>query len=798
MKKCIFVLLVILTGSALSWVQTDNPDINPDLLKKRWQANWIAPGKVSLYEYGIYHFRKTFELKEKPKKFIIHVSADNRYCLFVNGVPVSFGPARGDLPHWRYETVNIAPFLKTGINAVAALVWNFAGYAPMAQMSYKTAFIVQGNTDNEAVINTNPGWKVLVDRAYSPTWKERTEPGQYIVVGPGDRVDGSLYPWGWSETEYDDSDWQTPVTLGTGTPRGLHDAGMKWLLVPRTIPVMEEKKQRILSLRRTDGFRAHDGFIKGDRELVVPARAIVKLLLDQTFLTIGYPELVVSGGKGSEITLVYAEALFDKNNSKGNRNDIEDRHILGLYDVFMPDGGAKRLFRPLWLRTYRFIQMEIETGEEPLVLHDFYGIFTAYPLKENASFECDDASIKDIWNVGWRTARLCAGENYFDCPSYEQLQYVGDTRIQALISLYVAGDDRLVRNAIKHFDDSRSPDGLTASRYPSDIPQVIPTFSLFWVAMVYDYWMHRPDEAFVEQYLTGIQGVLNWYKNFVDETGMLGPMPWWNFVDWAVEWPWDPVIGIGGVPDGAENGNSSIITLQYAYVLEYASQMFETYNYPHIASSYRQQAQDLKKSVQELCWDRNRGLYSDTPEKKVFSQHANIFAILTGLVPREQEKEFVKKILNDNDLIQCTFYFRFYLTRALKKAGLADLYIDQLQPWRTMLNLGLTTFAEKPEPTRSDCHAWSSSPNYDLLATVCGIEPDSPGFKTVKIRPHFGPLNRITGEMPHPNGEISVQLERNGKTGVKGKITLPDGITGRFIWQDVEIKLTGGAQSIDL
>src|SRR6266851_3707029 len=33
-------------------------------------------------------------------------------------------------------------------------------------------------------------------------------------------------------------------------------------------------------------------------------------------------------------------------------------------------------------------------------------------------------------------------------------------------------------------------------------------------------------------------------------------------------------------------------------------------------------------------------------------------------------------------------------------------------PWREMVSLGLTTWAEQPEPTCSDSHAWSAHPNY--------------------------------------------------------------------------------------
>jgi hypothetical protein len=108
-----------------------------------------------------------------------------------------------------------------------------------------------------------------------------------------------------------------------------------------------------------------------------------------------------------------------------------------------------------------------------------------------------------------------------------------------------------------------------------------------------------------------------------------------------------------------------------------------------------------------------------------------------------------------------------------------------------MLALGLTTFAEKPDPTRSDCHAWSASPNYDFLATVAGIEPASPGFKTVKIEPHLGSLTQIEGKMPHPAGTISFSLKRQGEKGIEGEIILPENLTGNFFWNGKTMKLAG-------
>ncbi len=126
------------------------------------------------------------------------------------------------------------------------------------------------------------------------------------------------------------------------------------------------------------------------------------------------------------------------------------------------------------------------------------------------------------------------------------------------------------------------------------------------------------------------------------------------------------------------------------------------------------------------------------------------------------------------------------------------MYYCQLTPWRDMLKNGLTTFAENPDPTRSDCHAWSASPNYDFLATICGITPAAPGFRKVQIKPQLGELKQASGRMPHPDGEIEVTLERRGEQGVQAAITLPPGLSGTFLWNNTTRPLKAGKQVIIL
>jgi alpha-L-rhamnosidase len=758
-----------------------------------WNAFWITCPAVSLKSYGVYHFRKRFELPLLPEHCVIHVTADNRYRLFVNGHPVCSGPARGDLYNWFYETVDIAPYLQRGQNVIAALVWNMAEYAPWAQLSNRTAFALEGDSVTTQIFGSDGSWKVLQDTAYRPCALEIGQTwGVHTAGQVGDEVQGVNYPWGWEQNNYDDLNWPNATIIQHPFETD-HGYDNPWTLSPREIPIFPEVLQRLTAVRRSGGMAASGAFLSGSAPLTVPANSTVRMLLDQGVETVAYPELITSGGKGSAVRLMYAEALIDSSGKKGNRNEISGKHLVGLYDLYHADGGDKRLFRPLWFRCYRYLQLDITTGDEPLVMEDLYGRKTGYPFKLEASFSSNDSSLQELWAVGWRTAQLCAGETYFDCPYYEQMQYVGDTRIQALISLYLTGDDRLMRKAIMDFYRSRVPEGLTQGRYPNSRMQIIPPFSLYWVSMIHDYWLHRHDDAFLRNLLLPVQGVLHWFEDRVDTgVNMLGPLPWWNFVDWN-----DSGFTQHGVPVGAEDGHSSIITMQYAETLDEAAELFDYFSDHLTAARYRRVAARLKRGTYQKCFDVKRGVMSDDPGKTEFSQHASILGILSGAIPKTQWRPVMRHILYDTTLTQATFYYRFYLTRALIQAGMADLYYSQLRPWRDMLKIGLTTFAETPEPTRSDCHAWSASPDYDFLATICGIMPDAPGFARVRIAPAFGELTEIKGEMPHPRGVIRVALKRVGDS-VNGVVELPTGVTGRFVWRGKEIRLQGGRQVVNL
>jgi alpha-L-rhamnosidase len=823
------LLLLLMAFYMTSSLIAQKVTVNPDLLNKPWPASWIGVARASggfngggfgaqvPPEFSVYHFRKNFDLTARAAAFVINVSADNRYKLYVNGVEVSHGPAAGSPKYWNFETVDIATHLQAGKNTISALVWNAAGFAPIVQMSTgRLALIVQGNSEAESIINTNTSWKLLQSKAYKPIRANGQALG-YIAIGYTEDIDYNNFETGWERTNYNDEAWVAAGQVSAGeTLKGTQNGGMggsvsSWVLQPGSLPAMEMTVQRLVATRSDSGFAVPKTFPSQSTTFTVPANTRMKLLLDQGFLTNAYPILKFGKGKGSNITIGYAETLYNPppatngaaatpqrfvQRTKGNRNDVEGKIFIGFKDHLVSGGKEDEQFTSLWYRTYRYVQVEITTAEEPLVIKDFYGVFTGYPFDLKAKFASSDASLDKILEVGWRTARLCAMDTYMDCPYYERLQYVGDARIQAMISLYNTGDDRLMRQLLSQIDHSRTTEGLTYSRYPDNLTQFIPFFSLVWVDIIHDYYWYRQDKDFIKSLLPGMRQVLNYFSKFQNADGTIEGLPNWKFTDWVYNVPgWS-----SGNPPLINNGNSSVLDLQLLWAYENASELETALGNKQFGADYKASAELLKKTIRSKYWSGQKGLFADDPNKKFYSQHANVLAVLTGVTQGREASAIMKTVLSDTSLAPASIYFKYYLHQAANKTGYGDRYVSMLDVWRHHLSVGLTTWGETTDPatTRSDSHAWGSSPNIELYRILLGIDSDAPGFSKVKIEPHLGELKKVNGEIPHPKGIISASylLQSNNKW--KIDIALPATIGGYLLWKGKRYELKAGKNSFEI
>jgi hypothetical protein len=757
-----------------------------------WKARWISLPENELPRYAVVQARNEIEFQNIPEELLIDVSAVIRYKLFVNGKYIGQGPANNDLKHYSYDSYDLAPHLQKGKNVIGLTVFSLGEMNPLRYHDLGLRFIVRTeNTEFERTINTGTGsWKLMVNAAHQPTYRGRDfEIYGYFAMGGGEAISGNQYPWGWHQVGFDDSKWKSPRNLDPGRPYGhSHSYGHAEIsLTERDIPMMNEEAEKHPKIRKTTGYWDEALFNEwqNQQSLRIPKNTSTTILLDQGYMTKGHTHFTFSRGKGALVEVAYAEALFGPDKKQGHRDEIEGKKLIGQKDRYLLDGGKSRTYSQLLPRTWWFIELHIQTGEEELILDNYFAHKFYYPFQQAGSFKTPFKIHEDIWEVGWRTALLCADETYMDCPYYEQLQYVGDTRVQALISLYAAGDDRLMKNSIRQFAHSITDEGITQSRYPSSLPQMIPPYSLFWINMLHDYYLHREDPEFIKAYIPQVVSILHWFENKLDKDYILGPMPWWSYTDVT---GWEMAS-----PPGFADGGSLVMTLQYVYAIQEAIPLFEAFDKPYLANHFRDLSTKIKKQVLTKGWDKNRGLMADKEDKSSFSQHANIFAILTETVDKSLHSKLFQKIISEEGLAQANIYFRFYLTRAAQKSGNGDYFINNLQTWEQMLEEGLTTFAEHEVQTRSDCHAWSASPNFEFIHTVCGIQPAEAYFKSVLIAPNPGNLSTFEGSMPHPKGDIHTKYDF-GKQ--RAEIILPEGLSGRFEWKEKKYNLKSGSNTI--
>lgn len=681
-------------------------------MAEAWNAKWIGYDYDPREDLGIFEFRRTFAGGEKAR---IRVSADQRYKLFLNGELIGFGPQRGDLQHWFYETYDLDP--PDGENELTALVWNFGRLAPMAQHSARTGFLVESTEGTD--LSTPGEWQVRRRTDWDFAMMHNGIGDYYIDVGPGEIIRGTGFL---SESP---SEWKSPNVICQAEDRGANGGGTPWMLIPRSIPPMMYEPSGIEPKVRIDW----DG----------PGT-----LLDFGELLCAYPRVHAQGQAGTKLRLTYAEALWEEGGAKGNRDDVQGKKFHGYQDRFILS-GQKDAFEPLWWRTFRYILIEEgEDRHDPVDL-SVQAIRTGYPLLAESSFQADDPSVEPIWDISFRTAQLCAGETYFDCPYYEQLQYVGDTRIQALIGYYLGTDRALPRNAVETIRWSIMENGLTQSRYPSRQTQVIPPFSLWWVMMLYDQWLYDDVEQSTAILRQAWEVCLESYEG-----------DFWQFGDWVPDWRW-------GVPP---NGRKSTPHWLLGQIASHVAWSLMHEQNP-IAATPMKIATNTMQMLKRARTDGLATFKGDPP-----SEHAEALLRVLQILLWDEPEAWPSEALDAANAARCTYYFSYYKHLAKRSTD----YMTELQPWREMIESGLTTFAENPEPTRSDCHAWSAHPILGFFQIVAGVTSIDRGWSRAEIRPNPGSLRRFDARIAHPLGELTVKYDG-------GRLIVDSPVPYRLVWE---------------
>ncbi|KAH7152597.1 Six-hairpin glycosidase-like protein [Dactylonectria macrodidyma] len=800
-----------------------------------WHPQWTdyAEGSAG----GFVHFRKSLTLEEIPASPLnIQITADTKYKLYINGCLIQSGPVKGDKHLWFYDDLDIQPHLKLGVNHIGVHVLRFYHATPYAtsfpRMRIPGLFVRTPDVHERETfgVQSDSTWEAALDLSRRLRIDQKED--DFLNVYEDVNINGNGH-LNWVAVQCLD----LPKSHGISPP---------WVLSPRLIPFSQITPVALKAVHNIQSVvprETWEGILIGlgkdqptAKTLRLPAGTSHHLELEANhhLTALLHFRFQRPEKRGSMLRITYSECYEDAPDfvpyvrCKGDRCD-SDKRLYGPEDRYHFEGRAgaesavslhytanstgEEIFSPFHFRTLRYMALDIDVDEDcDLVLNGIDLDMTHYPLKITGSVKVPDTPENSIypamWEVSSRTLTNCMHDCYEDCPFYEQLQYAMDVRSSCLFTYYASGDDRMARQAIIQLHNSYRPGlGLIESRSPCHQLQIIPNFSLFWICTVVDHFEHFGDVSFTRQFLPVCDGILESFSGRIDKgLGLVSCQKsvmatYWDFVDWTKEWK--PM----GIPPAAErSGYQTYTNMLYAYTLRQLATIVGLVGRPGLKDEYEFRADAIVGAVRNHCRAGELftdGLASAGPEE-AFSQHTQIWAILSGAMAGKTARDVLSQCLpilqassapTSRTFIKPSLAMSFYTLRALSAVG-ESLYDDAFhgiwQPWREQLSLNLTTWCEDDVTQRSDCHAWSCAPLYEMTAEVAGIRPAEPGWTVIGFKPRTGLFSEFEGMVPlggklapgvahvswrRGNAKVSVSLELQNisEEAIQIRVTFPDG-----------------------
>ena len=759
------------------------------VLHSQWPASWISVHDQPRSGAVAYALRVTLATATTVR---IHVTAHEAYLLQLDGRPVGRGPERGSTEHWYFDSWDLT--LAAGEHRLVAQVWSAGNHAPHSAMSDGIGFLLAVEGEAGATWSTGraPWTAKWIDAftfggdvlTYAAAPTVETNAAALPAAHEDDRTWPAAHVLCLAQTLHAPSCMQvprplTPATLPAQRSDRFAGGTVRWVG-----PIPESTAARLnVAEDRPEEHAAWAALLTGGMPCVVPAGRAVAVLIDCQDYVCSYPDIQVVGGAGATLRTAWSEALTAipatgwKKMEKGHRDELDGKCCTFFGADVLHCDGAARSMPPLYWRSGRYVLLSITTATEPLTITGLGFTRTGYPFVQQAEIG-GDARWTTLVPALLRTLQACSHDTYMDCPYFERLQYVGDTRIEALVTYCLGRDDRLPRKAIEEFAASRTADGLVTARYPARHRQVIAPFSMFWIGMVHDFATWRDDPAFVQRQLPCVRAVLDGMLERCGDDHVLRGGAGWNFLDWT-GWPM-------GDPPGDVEGNASH-NWQLVWALIQGAELEEAFGDPDMARRWRRLAARQAAVIETTFWHPERGLYAEDRQGTCFAEHAQCLAILSGQLTAERQAQVGGKLLGDATLVRASLYFTHYVFAAYAVLGRTDRLQARMAMWYGLAHIGLLTAPEVPEPCRSDCHAWSSHPFYHAFASVLGIQPVGFGFKQVRITPQLGGAPAFSGRLPHPGGGwISVAVDASGC-----RVELPPDVSGTLVTPQGELPVAG-------
>ena len=614
------------------------------------------------------HFLARLRLKAKPETAVLRVSADDYYKLKINGQYVCQGPAAGFHFRCNWNEVDISAHLSAGENLFDFEVY-YQGLINRVWCSgdLRCGLICDVIADGGVLLSSGEDFEYYISRRWS--------------CG---RVFG--YDTQFAE-EYDATvpePASLPVSVNLADDHVFTDEPVDVLDIYEAVPVKTERLPNggIFCDFGQEITGTIDLFCEGDSGEIIDiycgeeTDSPPERVLHQTRCGCDYRDVFTLGD----------EKTFHGYDYKAFR-----------YASAIPRGGAKITKLTATVRHARF--------------------------SERLKLTTDNDVLRAVFDICRRSVMLGSQEVIVDCPSREKGQYSGDLLVTGEIRFWLTGDVSLLKRAIQSFmDTSRIDKGLMAVA-PCSHMQEIADYSLQFPLLASRFYDFTGDAAFLSECLTVCEGVLEYFGQYAEPSGLLSDVPKWNLVDW---------------PDNLRDGYEfarvhNVINAWYLIAVGETEKIRDILGIPQT-----KRFGTLKDAFNAAFYRPDIGLYVDHPDTCHSALHSNVLPLFAGLVPDENVPK-IADFIEKKGLV-CGVYFSYFLLRALCRAGRYDAAFGLItstseNSWYNMVREGGTTcfeaWGKDKKWNTSLCHPWASAP-IPILAEICGLRAEHGEIKRLE------------------------------------------------------------------
>lgn len=695
-------------------------------VKTDWKAQWISTERCQSASNTWLAYRKTVSIDEVPTALTAHIATDSKYWLWINGRMVVFegGLKRGPSPYdTYYDSVEIAPYLVSGENTIAVLVWHFGKNGFSHVNSGLAALLFEAIAPGIEIVS-DKSWNCTVYDAYQNT--EAPLPN-FRLAESNIRFDARLAQEGWNTPGFTNTFPGAEVVSVVGkAPLGK--------LVKRPIPLLKD-----YGLKEYPAVRHSAG---GDT-------LFCRLPYNCQFT----PYLKVEAPAGHTIR------MQTDNYQGGSENNVRAEYITR--------DGTQEYESYGWMNGHEMWYV-IPQGVKVLEVKFRE---TGYNTEFTGSFQCNDPFLNELWKRSSRTLYITMRDNYMDCPDRERAQWWGDEVNELGEAFYALSPSshQLAVKGIYELMNWQRADGslyspVPAGNWTKELPLQM-LASVGWYGF-YTQYFYSGDSTFVPAVYDRMHRYLHetWK---VDKNGLpLERNGDWSWGDWG------------------EDIDMGVLTNCWYYLAlkaekEFALQLGKAED----AEEIGRMMFSIEKCFNTKYWTGT--VYRSPGYQGADDDRAQAMAVLSGLASKDKYPALLKSLKKEYHA--SPYMEKYVLEALFRMDApdmalqrMRDRYARMLDYKEyTTLFEGWGIGAEGFGGGTTN-HAWSGGPLTLLSQKVCGIAPTSPGFKTFQIKPQMGSLTEASATVDTHYGKIKVSLRKSGRT-ILMEIEVPEQTSAEVI-----------------